>query len=134
MNQLTVPLTAQRRARGFSLVELMVVVAILGILAAIAYPAYTGYVQRGNRAAAQSYLMDLALAQSQYLIDARTYTGTVNDLNVPQPARVTQYYTIKIDPATAQAFTITATPKGSQASDGDLTINQAGVKTPSSKW
>ena len=126
------------RARGFSLVELMVVVVIMGILAAIAYPAYTKHVARGNRAAAEAYLMDLAQAEAQYFADSHAYTSTVADLHVTMPDVVAAKYTIQIDaPATTPpTFTISATPIAStiQAGDGTLTIDNAGQRTPGDKW
>jgi prepilin-type N-terminal cleavage/methylation domain-containing protein len=60
------------RTRGFTLIELMIVVAIVAILAAVAYPAYTSHVRKAHRAAAQSCLMDLAQKQTQYLLDNST--------------------------------------------------------------
>lgn len=123
---------------GFTLVELLVSMAIVGILAAIAYPAYSQYLIRGHRAAAESHLLDLAQAQTQYLADARAYATTVAQLNTPTPANVAAKYTVTIDvlPGPPSTFTITATPVAGtpQEADGALTINSAGAKTPSDKW
>jgi type IV pilus assembly protein PilE len=125
------------RVGGFTLLELMITVAIIGILAAIAYPAYGKYIVKSNRAAAQSYLMDLAQAEAQYMADSRTY-ASLADLGLTAPRAVSDKYTIAIDladgpPAT---FTITATPIAgtNQAGDGALTIDQAGTRTPGDKW
>ena len=71
--QLTSGMCHSQRQRGFSLIEIMVVVVIIGILSAIAYPAYTKYVVRTHRAAVQSYMLDLSLKQSSYMADSRTY-------------------------------------------------------------
>lgn len=130
--------TPTRRPRGFTLIELMVTVAVLGILAAIAYPAYGQYLVRGNRSAAQSYLMELAQAQVQYKADTRSYAGSVDDLALPVPDAVASKYdiVIEVEDGPPQSFTITASPiEGTvQAGDGDLTIDQAGTRTPGDKW
>ena len=128
-------------AKGFSLIELMIAVAIIGILAAVAVPQYSKYVVRGNRAAAQSFLMDIANREKQYLLDARTYADSLATLNVSEPVDVSKYYTITvcIDSAgtacsTASSppyFKITAAPKTgtAQADDGNLTLDDSGAKT-----
>ncbi len=130
------------RTRGFTLIELMIVVAIVAILAAVAYPAYTSHVRKGYRAAAQSYLMDLAQKQSQYLLDNRAYAATEAALNATTPTDVSKYYDpigfvlCSPVPCPPPSFTLTATPKAGtiQASDVTLSINQAGLKMPSDKW
>jgi type IV pilus assembly protein PilE len=121
-------------ARGFTAIELLIAVAIVAILVTVALPAYNNTMIRANRAAAQSYLLDLANRQEQYLLDARTYTTTVSDLLAP-PATVTPYYTVAISVPSgstiANAYQITATPISTslQKNDGALGINQDGVKT-----
>ena len=128
--------THRRNHRGFTLMELMIAVVIVGILAAIAWPSYQAQMRKGHRAAAQSYMMDLAQRQGQYLVDARVYASTEAQLRYSTPAEVAPYYTIDIAaPAVSPpAFTITATAVGAQVADGDLTLDNQGTKTPSDKW
>ena len=131
------PGSAPRR-RGFTLIELMITVAIVAILAAVAYPAYTSHVRKGHRAAAQSHLMDLAQKQVQYLLDNRAYAATEAALNVTAPTNVSNNYDIGfvVVAGPPPTYTITAAPKvgSAQAADVTLTLNQAGQKTPADKW
>lgn len=127
------------RSRGFTLIEMMIVVAIIGILSAIAYPSYLKYVMRANRSVAEQFMLDITSREQQYLLDARSYTATIGTggLNMTVPTQVSPYYTMAIvvdNTATPPVFTITATAIGSQVSDGNLTLNNLGQKTPSSKW
>ncbi len=122
--------------KGFSLVELLVAVAIMGILTAVAIPSYQSYVVKGNRAAVQSFMMDLANREKQYMLDARTYAD-FTALGVSAPADVDKHYTIAIVPvATPPSFTITAAPlsSSSQHDDGNLTLGSDGTKGPAAKW
>jgi type IV pilus assembly protein PilE len=124
--------------RGFTLIELMITVAIIGILAAIAYPAYLDQIRKARRAEAQAALMNIAARQQQMLLDTRSYAATVGALNVTLPNTVQQTYTISLSvgTATVPTFTAAATPSGAQASDkcGVMSVNQVGTKSPSSCW
>ncbi|MES2148892.1 MAG: type IV pilin protein [Pseudomonadota bacterium] len=137
MNQVKAS-SAMRRQHGFTLIELMVTMVIIGILAAIAYPSYVQYLLKSNRAAAQAHMLDIALQEQQYLADSRSYAATVAMLTMTTPDAVASKYSIVIavDAGPPPRFTITATPilGTKQVEDGPLTIDSAGVKTPSAKW
>src|SRR5215471_12525225 len=82
---------------GFTLLEILIVVAVVAILATIAYPSYQGHLKKERRATAQSYLMDLAQRQQQYLLDARAYAANEAALSAAIPGDVSPYYTVAID-------------------------------------
>ncbi|GAA4357989.1 type IV pilin protein [Variovorax defluvii] len=125
-------------SRGFTLIELMITVAVVAILAAVAYPSYTRYIVRSNRSAAQGAMLELSNLQQRHLLDARSYAANLAALNWTVPSTVQSNYTITTAPKTGAAlpgFTVTATPIGSQlAGDtacGTLAIDEAGVKSAS---
>jgi len=119
---------------GFTLIELMIVVVIVGVLTLVAYPAYQSFVVKANRAEAQSYLMHIAQREQLYFNDARTYAGSAADLKTETPERVDKNYAVTFDITTSPppTFIITAEPKsGSQqakAKDGVLSIDNTGEK------
>jgi type IV pilus assembly protein PilE len=132
---------SMRVARGFTLIEVMIVVAVIGILAAIGYPSYQNHMRKGARASAQTAMMQIADRQSQYLLDARNYavgSAALSALNVTVPTDVTAKYTITVvaadgsdTPSVPPSYTVKATPisGGAQVPDGELTLTHTGAKT-----
>lgn len=125
------------RQSGFTLIELMITVAVIGILTMVAMPSYQDYVRRTHRAAAQGEMMDIANRQQQFLLANRAYATTLAAMSYTLPPDVAAKYTpaLAVNNAdTPPNFTITFTATGAQASDGNLTLNSEGVKTPAAKW
>lgn len=118
---------------GFTLIELMITVAVIAILAAIALPSYQGHIRKSRRAEAQAHLMALAGRQQQFLVDTRAYAATLNDIGIAAPANVAAAYTLTLTvPAgSPPSFTLTAAPNGDQAREpcGTLGIDNTGAKT-----
>lgn len=119
-------------AAGFTLIELMIVVAIVAILAAIAVPIYSNYVTRSKLTEAQNNLSALRVAMEQYFQDNRQYTGTGGSCGVNMPTAtagnggnsIAKYFTYSCT-ATASAYTITATGNtGTQTASFVFTIDQ----------
>jgi len=113
------------RQSGFTLIEIMVVVAIVAILAAVAVPMYTDYVQRGKITEATSGLSELRLRLEKYFADNRTYAGFTN--TTISGAR---YFDFACPTLTATAFTCTATGRASAGMGGfAYSINQDNQRT-----
>lgn len=127
-----------QRDAGFTLIEMLITVAVISILGAIAYPSYQEQVRKSRRAEAQSLLMDIGTRQQQRLLDVRNYAASDADLNVSMPTKLSPYYTLTMTaPAvTPPTFTATITPKGAQIGDkcAVMTLNNTGAKTPTTCW
>lgn len=151
-----IPIKQARGQSGFTLVELLVAVAIVGILSTVALPAYQQSIYKGKRSIAQLGTMDLANRQEQFYLDNKTYTVNMANLGYTAGLVFTsdgdsavaldssqalvastsdkRVYVIKIDSASATAYSISAVPQLGQANDtecGSLTLTNIGAKTES---
>ena len=117
--------------QGFSLIELMIVVAIIGIIAGIALPGYADYVRRGKATEATSTLGDLKIKMEQYFQDNRTYENA-GGLVAPcaPPVGAVKFFAFACTAQTATTFTLEATPLSNADMTGfKYTINESGAKT-----
>ena len=125
--------SAVPKARGFTLIEIVITVAIIGILVAIAVPSYQGQLRKGRRAEAQAFITQVAQKEQQYLLDARQYavgSNALTDLSLTPPTTVSDHYKITVEAGnTTPSFIITASAGSSvQSADGDLTLTHTGEK------
>ena len=127
--------------KGFTLIELMIVVVVISVLASIAYPSYIKYTARARRSDAQQLMQEISLKQGQYILDARSYTTTLGSagLNINRQgwtcvtSCTNPYYTISAAmdmTATPPSYTITGTPISGSivATDGTLTLDNTGAR------
>jgi type IV pilus assembly protein PilE len=123
------PLPHRVSAHGFTLIELVVVVAMVAILAAIALPAYNEQVRASRRAAAQAVLNEVAQCMERFNTSNGTYVG--GDARCDPPD--TDAYTYAINVLNRSSFNLVASATGGQSGDrcGDLGLNQAGQKSHS---
>lgn len=130
-----------RRIKGFTLIELMIVIAVIAILAAIAYPSYQQYVKRTKRVEAQAYLLELAHKLESYKLVNKSFSGLdISDIGSASfPLTGIPTYTIELTDRNnvsfitgaspnEQTWLLKAIPTGSQADDGDLTLNNTEEK------
>jgi type IV pilus assembly protein PilE len=146
-------LSSYNKIRGFTLIELMVAMLIVGVIMAIAIPSYKKSVQKGHRSQAEQLMQSIASKEVEYMLDARAYTSTVGSGGLmlasstspyqtsgpnpfvcnPNAATCTNAFysvTVSVDnTATPPSFSIAATAIGQQVGDGDLNLDNTGAKT-----
>ncbi|MGL4476058.1 MAG: type IV pilin protein [Shewanella sp.] len=124
-------------AKGFTLIELMITVAIVGILAAIAYPSYIDYITKSARSEGVAAVMKVVNLQEQYYLDNRAYATDMTKLGLNKTPFITEHGHYSIASAGSSDFTITATALGAQASRDSncktITMTSAGITGPSSE-
>ncbi len=128
------------KQQAFTLIELMVTVAIVGILAGIAYPSYQDSVMKSRRADAKGALLGFANAMERHFTETNSYLGagtTNGNTGIPTVFSATSpvdggtaYYNLTINAATAGSYTLNAAPTGAQTNDkcGTLSLTQTGVR------
>jgi type IV pilus assembly protein PilE len=138
----------QSSVAGFTLIELMIVTAVIAILAAIAVPAYQDYVLRGNLAVGKHTLLDVASRQEQFFTDNKQYANTlaqlgyttaspfhINDQGAYEATAADRIYQITLgNTGGGTTYTVTAAPQGRQLKETkcvNISINQLGVKAAS---
>lgn len=125
-----------KRQAGFTLTELLIVMAIAVILATIAIPSYRDAVRKSDRRAAQAAMLEIANRERQVFVSNRAFQDET-ELAFTLPGELEGKYTYAIDvdnAASPPTFAITFTAIGAQEPDGDLTLDSAGLKTPEDKW
>jgi len=129
--------------KGFTLIELMVTVAIVGVLATIAVPQYQNYIVTTSRSDATGALQRMADAQEQYVLrtNAGSYTTDTSLIGGSETER--GYYTLSVVSATASTYVLKATAITTERQANDvegaldcreLTLNHARIKTPAACW
>lgn len=130
-----------KKNKGFTLIELMIVVAIAGILLAAAFPSYKAYTLKSHRSAAIAAIMDLGSREARYFTTNNTYASSLITLGYasdPMPVTVsgggTVYYNLSVQASSASSFTLQAVPAGNQTGDtcGTYTYTSLGQKGISS--
>ena len=127
--------TAHTGSAGFTLLEVMIVVAIIGILAAVALPSYTASVRRGDRAAARTALLDVQQFMERYYAANSRYSTAADGTGAPTlPTRLQAVptdapkYDLTVSAVSLNSYTLTADPRSTAETCGNLTLTNTGVK------
>lgn len=136
-----------RRVAGFTLIELMITIALVGILTTVAVTTYQSSIRKGNRRAAQAVMMDVNTVQQQFFMANRRYATSLTELGYSLPIEVDANYSFSVTSgqvlnsdctvlvsATVPGFVVTATAKTGRQVDGDLQLSSENVRCPADKW
>jgi type IV pilus assembly protein PilE len=138
MHMQSTPQASPARSAGFTLIELMIAIVIVSILTAVALPSYKTYIRKGYRASAQAMMMDIANREEQFLLANRVYASktaiTGSGFGLPPDVARSYSWDVAVGSGNMPTFVITFTAIGEQTSDGNLTLDNAGVKYPANKW
>lgn len=117
---------------GFTLIELMIVVAIIGVLTAIAYPSYLNHLQKSRRVDAQTAMLELAQFMERYYTTNGRYTGATLPFTASPKDDPTKYYNLSLSAQAENSYTLSGAPINTQTSEscGTLTLNHTGARTP----
>jgi type IV pilus assembly protein PilE len=120
---------------GFTLIEVMITVVIVGILASIAYPSYTSFVTKSGRSEGVAAVMRVSNLQEQYYMDNRSFAEDMTKLGLLAEPFLTESGYYSVDSVGTTSYTITATAAGSQATRdttcATITLTSVGIKGPS---
>ena len=120
------------KAQGFTLIEMMITVVVIGILAMVAIPAYNDSVTKGRRSDAKSTLTDIAAKQEQFFMDNKTYTTDLTKLGYAASSDTfskDDYYKVTVTAASATAFSAKAVPVNDDPNCGTFSINEQGTQS-----
>ena len=128
------------KKQGFTLIELVIAIAIVGLLAAVALPAYNSSIMKGRRVDAKNAVLDLAAREEKFFATNNTYVATMAQLGLNAAAGATtvaimsgntSYYTLSVPAQTATSYTINAAPTGTQTADacGTYVVDSLGSQT-----
>ncbi len=130
-------MSAKKEQLGFTLIEMMIVVAMIAIISTIAFSSYQSSTVRANRAAAANYVLEVANMQERFLLDNRNYATSMTALGATPPAEVSNHYTVTTGDnngtSTVPSYFVKADPKAAQNTNdtdcGWLQLDNIGNKT-----